>query len=1365
MNERVIESYPLTPMQQGILFNSLRAGGGLVEIEQIVARLDHELDVPRLRAVWAWASDRHSALRTCFRIDDSEPRQLVHAHAPMPFEQRDHSRLSESGREEELGRFLEEDRERGFDLTKPPLSRLTLFTHGQKNHVLVWTFHHVILDGRSFTHVLREIFERYDRVDRGDGSRPSNTPPPPAFRLHCEYLRDRDTSADQAFWTEQLRGLSGPTPIPAASTSREPAVRRRHDELELSVGSAPIARLLELGREHGFTLANAVQGAWAIVLARYGRTDDVCFGSTRAARHTSVPEATQMVGCLINTVPVRVSVQPDMEALELLRHLREINVATRPYEQASLVAIRQWAGLTPNTSIFDTLVVFERYLMDTELRSLGGHWLSRRFTVLEQSDFPLVLAAYQNDDDLILKLEHDPMRCDTSAVERLLEHLATVLRAIAKNPLAKISQLPLLSDEEQRELIRSAGGDGPLWPLEEDTWPEAFAARVRQTPHAIALIDASGKKTTYAELEAMSMAIVSRLRAASVTAGDVVAVCAERSALLCASLIATLRLEAVYLPIDAAWPLERMSMILEDAEAACVIAQESTRERLPPAFADKITVLDDGSGLAPAAFDTAALDAVAIDPDSPAYLIYTSGSTGRPKGVLVSHRALLSHARAIIPAFALSADDRCLQFTSPSFDVSLEEMLPTWLAGGTVVLRSDAASSSIEAFLGELATHSITVVNVPSAFFTEIALHLRDTKKIMPKSVRLVVVGGEKPSALAYATWRHLHPRVRFLNAYGPTEVTITSTYCDPAISGIRADGVSELPIGRPLGACRAYVLDQNDLLAPIGVPGELCLAGPQVALGYFRRPDLSTDRFAPDPFHPTPGARMYRTGDLVRRLPNRDLEFCGRVDEQVKIRGYRIEPGEIESCLRNDPRVRDAVVAARSSRSGSMRLIAWIVREPEAETLDERVLAEICAQALPTYMVPSHFVFVSSLPLTPSGKVDKRALPEPSDSHVEAAFVEPEGDLQAWIASLFAELLGRSQISADDHFFELGGHSLLALRLLSKINMRAHEPLELGLIFANPTVSGLARALQTGGAGNLATLVALNRAPQGVPLFCICGVQLYARLARAMEADRPVFGAFLPSETEALTNTGVALDVRTMASAYIELIREQRPEGPYLLGGISFGGILAYEMAQQLLAEGETVALVALFDAILPRALHKANPLERAKFHFRRLAEDPRSFGDHIRERMMRRMARIAGPSAIPRPDPGQIADVDMLRDELFRSAATKYDHTVRPYDGKVVLFRARDGLGHPGERVEWDLGWTGLIPESSAVHVVKGTHLGILNEPGVFEIARILRTHLRGLDERPQMTRTRRTSRISVAPPPPSWLPPANEEPGQAE
>lgn len=1342
MSEPSVESYPLTPTQQGILFNSVRAGGGLVEIEQIVCRLGHSIDIARLRACWQWASERHAVLRTGFRWSDGEPMQEVQERAPMPFEIRDHARLGEAERDAELARFLEEDRERGFDLSRAPLARLALFVQGPSEHVLVWTFHHALLDGRSFTRVLREVFERYDGLE-------DDPPAPPPFRRHCEHLARRDTRAERAFWTEHLAGFRAPTPVPAARSAREAPSRRRHDEIERTVGADAIARLIVLGRERGFTLANAVQAAWAIALARHARTDDVCFGSTRAARHSSVEGALDMVGCLINTVPLRVVVRPDEPVTGLLRSLRDLNVAVRPHEQASLASMRTWARLDGSAQLFDTLVVFERYLMDAELRALGGPWAQRHFTVLEQSDFPIVLAGYQDGEDLVLKLEHDPMRCDHDAVERLLGHVRTLLRAIAEQPDARVGELAMLAPEERERMIAEAGGDGPLVDIPFATWPEAFAAIARERADEIALVHRGGD-LSYAGLDRMAGAIAARLAERGVAAGEVVAVCVPRSPFLAAALVGTLRAGAVYLPIDPGWPAERIALLLADSGARAVLAHSGALDAIGRDAAAGAIVLD-----SPGALERReSIAARPIDPESPAYLLYTSGSTGKPKGVLVPHRALMAHARAIVPAFGLGPRDRCLQFTSPSFDVSLEEMLPTWLAGATVVLRSEAAATSVETFLREVERDRVTVLNLPSAFFTELALHVRDRRASLPSAVRLLIAGGEKTSAIAYAAWRKTHPEVRFLNAYGPTEVTITSTFCDPAAAGVPADGHTELPIGRPLGATRAYVLDDRLELVPEGAPGELVLAGPQVALGYLGRPEASAEKFVPDRF--SGGVRMYRTGDLVRRLPGGELDFAGRIDEQVKIRGYRIEPGEIESALRELGDVRDAIVAARELR-GSLRLLAWVVPNDRGAPPSASALLEALAKKLPPYMVPSGIGIVESFPLTPSGKIDKRALADPEEERGARTFVSPEGDVEAWIASLFCDLLGRDEVSAEDGFFDLGGHSLLAVRLLSKINARAKQPLDLGAIFAAPTVRGLARALQTGGSTDVPTLVLLNRAdPSSVPLFCICGVQLYARLARAMEADRRVYGAFLPVEAQALlegAEQAAPLDVPAMASAYIDLVREQRPTGPYLIGGISFGGVLAYEMAQQLCARGETVALVVLFDAILPRALHRLSARERARVHMKKLATDPRALIDHFSDRVRRHITRLSGGRLTPRARDergSEIASIDLLRDELFRAATNRYDEIVQPYEGSVVLFQSRDGTGSETERVDWDRGWSGLVPSSTPMHPVAGTHLQILQEPGVYEIARVLRQHLRAVDDRPTMRRTRRASSTRISLPP---------------
>jgi amino acid adenylation domain-containing protein len=829
-----------------------------------------------------------------------------------------------------------------------------------------------------------------------------------------------------------------------------------------------------------------------------------------------------------------------------------------------------------------------------------------------------------------------------------------------------------------------------------------------------------GVELTFAALDRLANGVAAELAEAGARPGDVIAVSMKRSRELAAALIAVLRSGMTYLPIDPAYPIEHRRGLVADSKAKLVLVDE------PSELEHALVIERRESTVSPA---------VPIDPLSPAYVLYTSGSTGAPKGVLVPHRALFAHARAIVPAFELTASDRCYQFTSPSFDVSIEEMLPTWLAGAAVVLRSDAVTSSIAELVRELAQHRVTVVNLPSAFFSEVAEHVRTTSTPLPAAVRLVVVGGEAVNPAAYAAWRAAHPNVRFLDAYGPTEVTITSTYCDPEASGVPADGATPLPIGRGLGSCRAYVLDQNGDLAPNGVPGELALAGPQVALGYLGRAEETAARFAADPF--VPGQPMFRTGDLVERLASGDLAFLGRIDDQVKIRGYRIEPAEIEAVLRSLPAVEDAVVAARRDASGSLRLLAWVVLGGEADPAGTEAVRAALAKRLPSHMMPAAITAVDAFPLGPTGKVDKARLPEPSAPADVDRFVPPADDLETWIASLFAELLGQGRIGAEDNFFDLGGHSLLAMRLLAKLNARARTPLDLSTLFAQPTVRELARALESGRRPELPTLVALNRGDgRRVPLFCVCGVQLYADLARALESERSVFGAFLSLETDALTGKRrPTLDVVEMAREYIELVRGEQPNGPYLLGGVSFGGILAYEMARQLRASGQSVALLALFDAILPRAIVKPSALERARSHVRRLAGDPREYAGHVSQRVRHHLSRWT-KHRIGRND-SQAFDLHDFRDELFQAALVDYERTIEPYDGRVVLFRATNGLGYEGERIASDLGWTGLIPASTTTHDVEGTHLGILSEPGVLSIARVLRSETEHIDPKPAPVR----------------------------
>lgn len=1322
-----IDRYPLTPTQQGMLANALRARGVPIEVEQLVCRLDEAIDGDRMKRAWAWVAARHAVLRTRLRWRDvSPPIQEVTATLDLPFSVQ---HLSESGQSAEasLEQLLERDLERGIELDGLPLWRATLVVLGPAQHVLVWTFHHIILDGRSIGQVVRELLDHYDGVQQDE-------PAPPAFKDHCEYVAGLREQATRGFWADELKGFTSPTPLPAelhgGSPNQAPA---RHRELRLVVSRATVDRLRLLGEEYNFTLANAIQGAWAIALARHARSEDVVFGTTRAARHSSVPAAIDMVGCLINTLPMRVLVTEDARLVSWLSSLRQKTLAMRPHEQAELATLKELTGLPPGVPLFETLVVFERSTLNDRLRALGGAFAARRFELREQSSFPLVLAAYQAGDELVLQLEYDSGRCEPEAVARLSRHVVTLLDSFAAAPDGRIGELAMLPEDEYQRLVELGSGDGNLVPTGARSYVEAWPELVRSAPDALAVV-AGDVELTFGALDATARSV-----AALVEPGRVVAVRLQRSSWFPVALLGVLLAGATYLPLDPGWPPDRAQLLLDDARASVLLTEEELAATAPDGPWRTIVLRQ------PLA--AGQRDLPAVRPEDAAYLLYTSGSTGKPKGVVVPHRAMLAHARAIVPAFELSPNDRVYQFTSPGFDVSIEELLPTWLARAGVVLRSDKAGQSIDHFLAEITRHGVSVLNLPAAFFHEVAFELAASKRRLPETVRLVIAGGERANPTAYRAFRQMHPSVRFLNAYGPTETAVTCTFGDPLAAGIPADGKTELPIGRPLGTCRAYVVRSGTDLAPLGAPGELWIAGPQVASGYLNRGELTERVFVPNPFARTADeARAYRTGDLVRYTARGELEFHGRIDEQVKIRGYRIEPAEIEAVLREHAAVRDALVSVCTLGDGSRGLVGYVVPNKVAPAATPDELRDWLRARLPAYMVPSNVLLIEAIPVGPTGKVDKARLPDPPTRAAQPSTAATESDTEAWIASLFAELLGARDIGAHSHFFDLGGHSLHALRLIARLSARANAPVDMALVFANPTVRELARALENKGGANLPNVVPLNRSTRpALPLFCVLGVQLYARLARELESDRQVYGVFLPEMVEAMVHgRALELDVHALAARYIEKIRERQPHGPYLLAGSSFGGILAYEIAQQLTTQGHSVALVALFDSILPRAIKQRPIVERGLLHMLDIVADPHGYRQKMRRRVADGLRRLRPAEGGPAEPSGE--QMEALRDEMFLRATEDYDRRVRKYSGDVILFRANGGIENSTEVVAPDRGWSSLLPDHAAYYDVPGSHLAILREPGVLEIAARLRQHLQEI-EAPRSHRPSGLMRLALA------------------
>ncbi len=708
-----------------------------------------------------------------------------------------------------------------------------------------------------------------------------------------------------------------------------------------------------------------------------------------------------------------------------------------------------------------------------------------------------------------------------------------------------------------------------------------FEAQVEGTPNATALI-ASTETLTYRDLNRRANQLAHHLRSHGVGPDTLVALHLTRSAAMVVAFLAVLKAGGAYVPIDPSYPPERRAYLLNDAQATVLLTETQLLDALPKGYEGTCLCLDrDLESIADYPTENPAVNTTA---DNLAYVIYTSGSTGNPKGVLIPHRGLVNHARAMAAAFEMEGCDRMLQFSSMSFDIIIEEVYPTLISGGCLVLRTDAVAQSIQAFTAFVQQHQVSILNLPTAFWHELVRGMETHP--LPASVRLVVVGGEKASRAMYARWRELvGKRVRWLNTYGPTETTVSATLFDP----IAADfdyAHEELPIGQPLPNVTAHILNEQLQPVPMGTGGELHIGGAGLARGYHNLPEKTAERFIASPT----GEWLYKTGDLVRQRHDGVIEFLGRTDFQVKIRGFRVEPGEIEARLEEHPQISQQIVVAKADDSGNKQLIAYLVLQPGA-ALTVKAVRDFLAEALPEYMIPAAFMFLEALPLTTNGKVDRRSLPEPT--YETAAAVQPRTPLEAQLVALWQQVLSLPAVGVTDNFFELGGHSLLVARLFNQLEQTLSINAPPTLLFDAPTIRELAQQLGPYAEITAPThelIVPLGTGTQSPPLFLIHDadgdVSLYLNLAQRL--NRPVYGV-----RSRLDDQGIPYHTRIkdMAADYRQAIQSIQPEGPYLLGGLCAGGVLAFEIALQLQAEGEAVELVALLEAPDVAAVERVQP------------------------------------------------------------------------------------------------------------------------------------------------------------------------------
>ncbi len=1343
--------YALSPMQKGMLFHQLFEPDSGADLEQMVLRFREAVDLKNFSQAWEAAAGRHEVLRTSFPPSgDSEPRQRVHPTAPMEIVEIDQTAYNLRQADARLRRFLAADRRRGFDPEQAPLSRLTLFRRGPASTVVVWSFHHIILDGRSFPIVLSDVFAAYDALMAG---RPVELEPSIPYRDFIERLETMDTEASDAYWRSTLEGFRAPTPLVVDGIGGLTGAESGFGEIKAFLDE-PTTRALEaFATESGVTLNTTLQGVWALILSIYSNEADVVFGATRSGRYGTIEGSETMAGLFINTLPMRVTVSPEADVVSWLQEIRAQHLALRDFEHTPLVDVQALSEIRSGTRLFDSILVFETYQLDPNMRARTGTHDRVDYELLEQTNHPLLLSVY-GGDRLELRLEYDRSLFDSAVIERMTGHVAALLHSMATIPEARVCDLEYLTEAERR--IVTEGWNGMRRATPRADIVGRWRAQVAASGSHVAVVGPD-EQLTYDELDARSDLVARHLLQQGAGPGRFVAVLLDRSVEATVAILGVLKSGAAYLPLDPGYPVDRLTHMITDSNVGIVI---SDAKRI--ASSEFSALLQRLDGVAELAIDDleplvdAPAPPASVDPEAGAYIIYTSGSTGTPKGVVVSHDAVVNHADGVGAAYGLQSQDRILQFAALSFDVAAEELFPSWLAGAAVVLRSNEIAADFDELERFVDQHRITVMNLPAAFWSTWVDHLSGLADVvLPSSLRLVVTGSEKVSTAHYERWRSLVGHsVRWLNAYGPTEATITASVFDPVGADVAPGAV--MPIGRPIDNTAFLVLDQRGKPTPIGVAGELHIGGRGLAIGYHERPELTAEKFVADPFSPLPNARLYRTGDLARWLPDGNVEFLGRIDDQVKIRGFRIELGEIEAALGDLEGVGQAAVVTQADSSGNDQLIAHVVAEGTVGVIEPDDLRDQLEQRLPGYMVPVGIGFVDALPMTPSGKIDRAALPSIELGETAKAKVAPRTPLERRLAEIWSEVLGSSDIGVHDNFFDIGGNSLSAIRLFSAIRELTGERMKLPELFAAPSIAELAAVLgesendgsfddQTSAAGGAPSWVfPVKASGSRPPLFHLGGASVLRRLSTYLPDEQPLY-ALLEQD---LSADHFYTSVAEIVPHCIEGIRAVQPKGPYLIAGLCFGGVVALEMSRQLQAAGDEVALTVMIDSFAPGAIQAANT-ER-QLADAAAAEVPQPSGRADAQQSPSRIELLKatyhptrvvrktrkhlwraswGPihglhRRVGRPMPSWLRDVE----EANTIAADAYEASF--YDGDVTLFRATENSddldGGP------ENGWGPLIGGTLTIEDVIGGHISMYEEPKVAGLAEALNRALESVTVR---------------------------------
>jgi len=1094
MMKDIEDIYELSPLQQGMLFDSLSEENAGLYVYQMSYALHGNLNVAAFERAWQQILLRHQILRAAFHWEGLEkPVQVIHPQAALPFHVHDWRALPEAEQQRRLAACIQEKQQRGFEFTQPPLMQIDLFRRAENVQQFVWSFHHLLLDAWSTSLLLKEALAFYKAFSNGGNLQLKR---PRAYRDYIAWYQQQDFNGVENYWRNELRGLTTPTPLSVGRlqpNAHGPVVK--YDEQHLKLSAPAAAALRGFAQQQQLTLNTLFQGAWALLLSRYSGANDVLFGNIVSGRSIPLAGVEAMIGLFVNLLPARVQVDPEEKLVPWLKKLQAKQVEMRQYEFTPLVQVKKWGELPAGLPMFESILIFENWFGDFSLPHDDGALQVRDMAGFQKGLGHPIAVAIEPREEISISVNYDRERFDAETIQRLLGHFHTLLHSLVAMPAARLAELPMLAAAEQRQMLVA-------WNETQTDYPpelclhEMFEAQAARTPDAVAVV-CEDQQITFRELDHRANQLAQYLQKLGIGPEVLVGIYVERSLEMFIAVLGVLKAGGAYVPLDPMYPPERVAYALDEAQVAVLLTQskiESRRWKIEDGKSkidnggwkvedgdSRFSILDPQSSILASPVKIICLDtewpqiaamstakpATQVMPQNLAYVIFTSGSTGKPKGVAIIHQALVNLMNAMRQQPGLNETDVMPALATLSFDMSVPEVYLPLVTGARLILASrDTAMDGRKLMTAIIESGTNVIHATPATWRLLIESGWQGHAKLK------MICGAEPmPPDLPKLLFRR---GASLWNMYGPTETTVWSTFCQ-----INPDD-EVIPVGRPLANTQVYLCDDGLQPVPISVPGTLYIAGDGLARGYFKRPDLTAEKFIPNPFstmrEDASALRMYNTGDLARYFSDGRIECLGRGDHQVKLRGFRIELGEIEAVCAQHPAIAQAVVVAREDEPGNKRLVAYLVGRSQLSVTSDQLsatgnrqpvtsneLRQFLKTKLPDYMAPSAFVFLNELPRNPNGKIDRKRLPAPEAGGLEGseAFVAPQTAVEKQLAEIWAKVLGVGKVGRYDNFFELGGHSLLAMQVSSRVLEAFQIELPVRRVFDAPALAELAAVIE----------------------------------------------------------------------------------------------------------------------------------------------------------------------------------------------------------------------------------------------------------------------------------------------------------------